>query len=449
MKPPRVLLVNPWIHDFVAYDLWAKPLGLLSIGAGLKKLGAQVGLVDCLDRFHPRLHEYLGGRLPKSTAYGDGHYHSEPIRKPEVIKNIPRRYKRYGMPPGLFREMLETESPDVILVTSGMTYWYPGVFEAIRLLKEHFPRVPLVLGGTYPRLCPEHAQKYSGADLVYAGADTGEIARLIYGLCGTALPARTAAVEDPAPAYDLYPKLGYVTLRISSGCPFRCSYCGWYLLEDGFRQVGPDNVYKQIRSFAARGISNFAFYDDALLYNAEGHLVEILKRVVRSGLAVNFHTPNGLNARYINPDLARLLRRAGFVNPRLGLETASAARQRSTGGKVNNEEFLQAVRFLMEAGYKTRDVAANILMGLPGQPLGEVKDSIEFASAAGVQVRLEEYAPVAGTPAFAQSGLHGGCDPLWHNNNAFPLYRPEDSRDYQKLKDLARNLNSAALRMAD
>jgi len=28
----RILLINPWIYDFAAYDLWVKPLGLLSLG---------------------------------------------------------------------------------------------------------------------------------------------------------------------------------------------------------------------------------------------------------------------------------------------------------------------------------------------------------------------------------------------------------------------------------
>ena len=29
----RLLLVNPWIYDFVAYDLWSKPLGLIKIAS--------------------------------------------------------------------------------------------------------------------------------------------------------------------------------------------------------------------------------------------------------------------------------------------------------------------------------------------------------------------------------------------------------------------------------
>jgi hypothetical protein len=28
--------VNPWIYDFAAYDMWARPLGLLYIGSLLR-----------------------------------------------------------------------------------------------------------------------------------------------------------------------------------------------------------------------------------------------------------------------------------------------------------------------------------------------------------------------------------------------------------------------------
>jgi len=35
----RILLINPWIHDFAAYDLWAKPAGLLYLASTLKKNG--------------------------------------------------------------------------------------------------------------------------------------------------------------------------------------------------------------------------------------------------------------------------------------------------------------------------------------------------------------------------------------------------------------------------
>lgn len=49
---PRILLVNPPIYDFSAYDFWLKPLGLLTV-AGALAAHADLTLFDYLDRLHP------------------------------------------------------------------------------------------------------------------------------------------------------------------------------------------------------------------------------------------------------------------------------------------------------------------------------------------------------------------------------------------------------------
>jgi hypothetical protein len=158
VKQYSFLLINPPLYDFAAYDLWAKPWGLLAIAALLKQRGATVTLLDCLDRYHPSFQNV------KSTAWGCGHFAYEEVNKPPVLKDIPRKYKRYGLP----HEVINTElqkmgQPDVVLVTSSMTYWYPGVHEIISIIKKRFPHVPVFLGGIYATLCKEHAQNYSGA----------------------------------------------------------------------------------------------------------------------------------------------------------------------------------------------------------------------------------------------------------------------------------------------
>ena len=51
---PHLLLINPWIHDFAAYDFWAKPMGLLQLAAILRAHDVSISYIDCLDRFHPR-----------------------------------------------------------------------------------------------------------------------------------------------------------------------------------------------------------------------------------------------------------------------------------------------------------------------------------------------------------------------------------------------------------
>ncbi len=51
---PHVLCVNPWIHDFAAFDFWLKPLGLLTLAGMLRQAGIRVSFIDCLDRYHFR-----------------------------------------------------------------------------------------------------------------------------------------------------------------------------------------------------------------------------------------------------------------------------------------------------------------------------------------------------------------------------------------------------------
>jgi len=59
---PRILLVNPPIYDFSAYDFWLKPYGMLRV-AGLLRGQAEFSLFDFLDR--------LDARVPKTNYRAD------------------------------------------------------------------------------------------------------------------------------------------------------------------------------------------------------------------------------------------------------------------------------------------------------------------------------------------------------------------------------------------
>lgn len=439
----QILLVNPWIYDFSAFDLWAKPLGLLKIAGCLKKLNVDVKLIDCLDRFHPQLQFSLKNKLPKTTNFGSGNYPTEIVDKPQIYNEIPRKYKRYGFPEELFKKLIEDISPpEIILVTSGLTYWYPGVIEAIRLLKHRFANVPIILGGIYARLCFSHAQKYSGADIVYNGNNLFEIFELINKITNAKLNVSKIKTEDSLIyGYQLYPTLKYICMRTSSGCPFRCSYCGWYLLEQKFSREDHEIVVRLIEYFyTKRQIKNFSFYDEALLYNAEEHLVKILEEIIKRNIKANFHTPNGLNIKFITPPLAKLLKKAGVIQPRLGLETI-AENEKKLHSKTNIHDFLKAFQTLKQAGYHSSEIGVNIMIGLPESRLEDVEKSIEFAGSIGSKIFLEEYSPVPGTKAYLNTGLSIDADPLMHNNTAYLYFRYKDYERVQRLKDKVHTIN--------
>src|SRR4030067_2945716 len=104
---PHILLINPLITDFAAYNFWIKPIGLLYVASLLRRYGFKVTLVDCLDGYS------------KIKRYGDGNFLRTRIEKPEPIKNIPRYYSQYGISDDTFSEKLSSiEAPDVICYSS-------------------------------------------------------------------------------------------------------------------------------------------------------------------------------------------------------------------------------------------------------------------------------------------------------------------------------------------
>ncbi|NKB71249.1 MAG: hypothetical protein GKR89_29605 [Candidatus Latescibacteria bacterium] len=77
----RVLLINPPIYDFTAYDYWLKPYGLLRV-AGQLRGQAQLQLFDYLDRQHPAMSADASVR---TDAWGRGPFRAEPQPKPTPL----------------------------------------------------------------------------------------------------------------------------------------------------------------------------------------------------------------------------------------------------------------------------------------------------------------------------------------------------------------------------
>jgi len=441
---PHILLVNPWIHDFAAYDFWAKPLGLLILGGILRDHGARISYLDCLDRFHPSAES---GPLPPVRC-GRGPYLKTIIAKPPGLEEIPRNFCRYGIPPDWFRKDLEAlDPPDLVLVTSLMTYWYPGVRETITVIKSVFPDVPLVLGGIYATLCSDHASHTCGADRVVTGPGEGAILPLLDQLIGWS-PAPRFDPQDldtlTRPVLDLEHQLAHVPVLTSRGCPFQCAYCASHRLQPRMMRRHPASVVDEIAYWHKRhGVRDFAFYDDALLVDADRHIIPLLEGIVAAGVDVRFHTPNALHIRAVTRPLARLMRQAGFHTIRLGLETTAFEGRRTMDRKVTEAEFSRTVGHLKAAGFDAGQVGAYLLAGLPGQDIAGVEASIAAVKQAGITPVIAHYTPIPHTPmwddAVAASRFDLEADPIFTNNAIFPCLSETFSwAVLNRLKHLAR-----------
>lgn len=428
---PFVLLVNPWIHDFAAYDFWARPLGLFYLAAILRRHGVRVGYVDCLDRFHP-----AAVPVDPHARCGRGPYHKTSIARPAGLAHLPRRYSRYGIEPGWFQQDLaQVSEPDLVMVTSMMTYWYPGVQETIRHLHARFPHTPVVLGGIYATLCRQHAVNCSGADQVVSGPGEPEVLTLVARHSGAGIEAGFDPNDldsIPYPALDLQRCIPFVPILTSRGCPYECDYCASEFLEPRRRIRDPLAVLEEMRYWHARhGVHDFVFYDDALLVDAPRMAIPLFEGLCRSGLKLRLHTPNAVHVRGINKQMARLMFRAGFETLRLGLETAVFGERRELDHKVTAKEFARAATNLKAAGFRREQVGAYLLAGLPGQPQKEILRSIETVRQSGITPVIAHYTPIPHTalwPAAVRSSRYDlTADPVFCNNAIAPCQSAEFS----------------------
>jgi hypothetical protein len=401
-----LLLINPWIHDFTAYDFWMKPLGLLYAASLVRRhTRHRVSFIDCLDRCHPSF------KRRAAKPDGRGPFPKEEIPKPAAVRDVPRRFSRYGIPvPAFDEELARVPRPDAVLVTSVMTYWYPGV----------------ILGGIYASLCPEHARAESGADLVAPGpAEDGLWPALSEALGGAVPSGPDLSGPDPlpTPAFDLLRDKSWLPVLTSRGCPMRCTFCASSLLSPGFTQRPAASVLAEVAGSHARfGTKHFAFYDDALLARKTGHAWPLFEGLA-AGPPLSFHTPNGLHVREIDGPTARLMRTAGLDSLYLSLESADPRLLEDRCPKAGPRDLETALGALEAAGYDRQAVGVYLIVGLPGQPAAGIAESIAFVRSLGAVPRVAYYSPIPGTPEWAglvRAGvLDDRADPLLHNKTAF------------------------------
>jgi Radical SAM superfamily len=441
---PHILLINPWIHDFAAYDFWAKPIGLLSLASILRYHGFRVTYMDCLDRFHPE-----ASPTDPYARFGRGPYLKTQIPKPDGLEDIPRNFSRYGIRKAWFKkDLLSIEKPDLVLMTSMMTYWYPGVQETIEVVREVFPEMTIVLGGIYATLCREHAQSHSGADRIETGAGEEYILERVGEHTGHSASPKCNPLDldtYPYPAFDLQRKIPYVPLLTSKGCPFTCKYCASHFLNPKRMMRSPKSVVEEIIYWHKRfGVEDFIFYDDALLVDAEKHAIPIFEGIINTGLNIRFHTPNAVHIRGVSRQTAQLMFRAGFKTLRLGLETAALDTREELDAKVTVEEFKRAATCLKAAGFDRNMIGAYLLTGLPGQDMASIENSINIVRQNNVTPVLAYYTPIPHTvlwrSAVTSSRYDLESDPVFTNNAILPCQNePFSWAILSHLKKLAGN----------
>lgn len=176
------------------------------------------------------------------------------------------------------------------------------------------------------------------------------------------------------------PNGGYAAIQTSLGCSFNCQFC---CIQAPFgdenprmRFWSPENVVKQIKLLQDYHITNIKIPDEMFCLNKQ-HVKAICHGIIN-------HIGEHLNIwAYARVDTVRdtelldLMRKAGFKDLGIGIESASArVRNNIEKGKFRDEDILTAVQRVNDAGIH---VGANFIFGLPEDTLESMKETYDLA----------------------------------------------------------------------
>lgn len=330
------------------------------------------------------------------------------------------------------QELLRSYRPDMV----GVSVLTPSVEETAWIARQAKTlcgqATTVVVGGVHPTaLGSEMLDAISEIDVVVvgegeptiielaSGTDPANVAGIIYrqngAICATPPRLLVHDLDQLAPIdYDMFDmryysepsrwlirwmKLPATNLRTSRGCTNACQFCAGYLVGGlGVRFHSVDFVTAQIQQVVERfGVRGIHFEDDTLGADPN-RLVRLCEAIRRHGLERRICWDGCLRVDQVTSELLCEMKAAGCIQVEYGFESASDRTLSRLGKKATVELNRRAVELTRRAGLR---IFANIMIGLPGETLADLKATRDFMRWAAPEViGFGQLAPLPGTPLF-------------------------------------------------
>lgn len=216
-----------------------------------------------------------------------------------------------------------TFKPEEIWITSLFTYWSGYVHDSILYYQSQFPGAKIVVGGIYATLLPEHLTNKYDVE-VFEGIHS---------------EAENWCNENGIDYSILNKEIDFQIIHGMRGCFRKCKFCGTWKLE-------PKETFE--REVAKRIVKNHVvFYDNNFLRNP--YIKDILKELAEvrvNGKKVVYESQSGFDGRILNQEIANLLKKAGFRNPRIAWDNS-----------LDDEKKIEdQVNMLINAGFPRKEI---------------------------------------------------------------------------------------------
>jgi len=313
-----------------------------------------------------------------------------------------------------FKDYVARNTPDVI----GFTVFscdLENVKKSIKLVKEINPEIITVAGGPHPSGDPQRTMAYLDfLDFVFAGeAEKGfpifieqlsrkpdernfkNIPGLVWKENGNINSNPKIFIENldaiEFPSWDLlelntyksvpngvftkqYP---FAPIIVTRGCPYLCTFCSAHnIVGRKLRHRSIDNVIEEIKLlYQEYGIKEIHIEDDNFTFDL-GFAKEFCNRLMKLGLPLTYSCPNGVRLDRIDIELLSLMKRAGFYNIYVGIESGSPRILKHMRKNLSLEEISEKVDLIKEAGL---EASGYFILGYPEETIEDMEMTISFA----------------------------------------------------------------------
>lgn len=348
--------------------------------------------------------------------------------------------------------------PDVVGI-SVLTPSAEVVYEISRKLRINFPNIKIVMGNMHASLFSDEILDKDYADIVVHRE--GELTMLellqvlkdngkIENVNGISFKKNGAIINNPMrphidnldmlsfPAWDLFPidkystdprtevKSGVVEMQIlaTRGCPNQCTFCSSRMersLGSKYRMRNPKSVVDEmVYMYEKYGSEVFSFMDLAFPL-VRKHALELCNEIINRGLDKKIRWVTECRVKPLDDELLALMKKAGCVRLCFGIESGNNKILELLKKNFTAEDVKKAVKMAYKAGF---EVDGMFMIGLPGETVETINETIDFAVELGVRYAIFNiFVPYPGCELYdilkAQGKIHFT---RWSDFTSYPTY---------------------------
>jgi len=466
----KIILIQPPVRDFYQTTMRTQPIGLAYVASSLKAYGHSVEILDCqTDRKRPI-------PLPPELAYLQAYYPFDD-RSPFKLYS---GYNHFGMGWDEINKRVEASEADVFGISSSFTPYHGEALKIAKIIKQGDSRRIVVMGGAHVSCDPQGVLESPFVDYVVLGEGERRLPMLleqlengsIKGVAGidgigcradgrVRINPLMTFVQDlddlPHPARGLLDLDRYCIRKkraamiiTSRGCPHGCAYCSARLVMGAsFRKRSPEGIIQEMLECRQRyGINAFDIEDDNFTYD-KGRAKRLLSLIVETfGEGVlQLFAMNGISFASLDGELLRLMKQAGFKEVNLSFVSVDPSVKEGMHRPEGMAGFDEIASEATRAGLT---VIAYSILGMPGQTVAEMVDTLIYLMGRNVLIGPSIYYPTPGTALFELCKRERLLPPTisqWRSS-AFPIETRVFNRlDIATLFRLARVINFIKGRM--